>query len=135
MKLPPKDLNLGLCLPYSTNTYTCRVTIAPKVCGGQEHILKKKKKRKKKRRSMTRLLLLILETYSNIYCDFGNKITAITISYQIRKAPSDSHARHAILRSMQFDCPEMTNHILHLFNFLPKLRCMHISFSSCIACL
>ena len=90
VKLLPKNLNLDLCPSHPTSTYTCGVTIAPKVCGGQEHILKKKK-------SMTRLLLLILETYSNIYCNFGNKITAITISYQIRKAPSDSHARHAIL--------------------------------------
>ena len=127
VKLPSRDLNPGLYPLQPTSTYTCGVTIALKVCGGQEHILKKK--------SMTRLLLLILETYSNIYCNFGNKITSITISYQIRKAPSDSHARRAILWSMQFDCPEMTNHILHLFNFLPKLRCMHIWFSSCIACL
>ena len=90
VKLPPKDLNLDLCPLHPTSTYTCGVTIAPRVCGGQEHILKKKK-------SMTRLLLLILETYSNIYCNFGNKIIGITISYQIRKAPSDSLARHAIL--------------------------------------
>ena len=31
----------------------------------------------------------------------------------------------------QFDCPEMAemaNHIFHLINFLPKLRCKHVIF-------
>ena len=90
---------------------------------------------------MTRLLLSILETQSSIYCNFGNKVRGgyyITISYQIKKGPSDSHARHAlrvIFWSMQFDCPKMANHIFHRFNFIPNLRCMHVSFSPCIACL
>jgi len=35
VKLPPGDLNSGPCPPHFTNTYTCRVTIAPKVCGGE----------------------------------------------------------------------------------------------------
>ena len=35
IKLPPGDLNFGLCpLLHSTSTYTCGVTIAPKVCDG-----------------------------------------------------------------------------------------------------
>ena len=34
MKLSPGDLNLGLCPPHPTSTYTCGVTIAPRVCGG-----------------------------------------------------------------------------------------------------
>ena len=92
-------------------------------------------------KGMTRLLLSILETQSSIYCNFGNKVRGgyyITISYQIKKGPSDSHARHAlhvILWSMQFDCPKMANHIFHGLNFIPNLRCMHVSFSLCIACL
>ena len=44
VKLSPKDLNLDLCPSHPTSTYTCGVTIALRVCGGQEHILKKKKK-------------------------------------------------------------------------------------------
>ena len=28
------DLNLGPCLPHPTNTYTCGVTTAPRVCSG-----------------------------------------------------------------------------------------------------
>ena len=34
VKLPPGDLNPGLCPPHPTSTYTCGVTIVPKVCGG-----------------------------------------------------------------------------------------------------
>ena len=34
VSLPPGDLNPGPCPPYSTSTYTCKVTIVPKVCGG-----------------------------------------------------------------------------------------------------
>ena len=37
MKFPPRDLNIDSCPPTSyishpTNTYTCGVTIVPKVC-------------------------------------------------------------------------------------------------------
>ena len=35
VKLPPGDLNSGPCPPHLTNTYTCGVTIAPKMCGGE----------------------------------------------------------------------------------------------------
>ena len=31
VKLPPKDLNSNPCPPHPTKTYTCRVTIAPRV--------------------------------------------------------------------------------------------------------
>jgi len=34
VKLPLGDLNLGSCPPHPTSTYTCGVTIAPKVRGG-----------------------------------------------------------------------------------------------------
>ena len=34
VKLPPRDLNPGPCPPHPTSTYTCGVTIAPRVCGG-----------------------------------------------------------------------------------------------------
>ena len=35
VKLPPKNLNSDPYPPHSTSTYTYRVTIAPKVCGGK----------------------------------------------------------------------------------------------------
>ena len=50
-------------------------------------------------KGMTLLLLSILETQSSIYCNFGNKVRGgyyIIISFQIKKGPSDSHARHAL---------------------------------------
>ena len=34
VKLPPRDLNPDPCLPHLTCTYTCKVTTAPKVHGG-----------------------------------------------------------------------------------------------------
>ena len=34
VKLSLEDLNLGPYPPHSTNTYTCGVTITPKVYGG-----------------------------------------------------------------------------------------------------
>ena len=34
MKLSPGDLNPGPCPPHPTNTYTCGVAIALRVCGG-----------------------------------------------------------------------------------------------------
>ena len=34
VKLSPEDLNLDPYPPHPTNTYTYRVTIAPKTCGG-----------------------------------------------------------------------------------------------------
>ena len=34
VKLPPGDLNPDPCPSHLTNTYTCGVTIAPRVCGG-----------------------------------------------------------------------------------------------------
>ena len=41
VKLPPGNLNSGPCPPHPTSTYTCRVIIAPKVCGGYiQYILK-----------------------------------------------------------------------------------------------
>ena len=35
VKLPPRDLNPGLYPPHLISTYTCRVTIAPRACGGK----------------------------------------------------------------------------------------------------
>ena len=35
VKLPLGDLNLSPCPPHPTSTYTCRVTIAPRVCDGR----------------------------------------------------------------------------------------------------
>ena len=34
VKFPPGDLKPGPCPPHSTSTYTCGVTIAPRVYGG-----------------------------------------------------------------------------------------------------
>ena len=34
VKLPPRDLNLDPCPPYLTNIYTCGVTTAQRVHGG-----------------------------------------------------------------------------------------------------
>ena len=34
VKLSLGDLNPNPCPPHSTSIYTCGVTIAPKVCGG-----------------------------------------------------------------------------------------------------
>ena len=34
VKLSPKDLNPNPYPPHPTSTYTCGVTIAPRVCGG-----------------------------------------------------------------------------------------------------
>ena len=34
VKLPPGDLNLGLCPPHPISTYTCGVTTTPRVRGG-----------------------------------------------------------------------------------------------------
>ena len=39
IKLPPKDLNLGPYPPHPTSTYTYRIIIAPRVCGGRNNIL------------------------------------------------------------------------------------------------
>ena len=33
MKLSPGNLNLGPYPPHPTSTYTCEVTITPRVCG------------------------------------------------------------------------------------------------------
>ena len=35
MKLLPRNLNSVLCPLHPTSTYTCRVIIPPKVCGGK----------------------------------------------------------------------------------------------------
>ena len=35
VKLPYEDLNSGVCPPYPTNTYICKVTIALRVCDGK----------------------------------------------------------------------------------------------------
>ena len=40
VKLSPGDLNPGLCPLHATNTYTCEVTIAPRVCGGTNALIK-----------------------------------------------------------------------------------------------
>ena len=34
VKFSPKNLNPDSYLPHPTNTYTCRVTIAPRIFGG-----------------------------------------------------------------------------------------------------
>jgi len=34
MKLPLSDLSLGHYPPHPTSTYTCEMTIAPRVCSG-----------------------------------------------------------------------------------------------------
>ena len=39
VKLPLGNLNSGPYLPHYTNTYTCKVTIAPKVCNDINLIL------------------------------------------------------------------------------------------------
>ena len=38
VKLFPENLNPGSYLSHPKSTYTCRVTIAPKVCGGSRNI-------------------------------------------------------------------------------------------------
>ena len=48
MKLSLGNLNPNPCLPYFTNTYTCRVIITPKVCGDLIFFQMKYKERKKK---------------------------------------------------------------------------------------
>ena len=48
MKLPPEDLNPSHYPPHFTNTYTCGVTIAPRMYGGPIVIARKKKKKKEK---------------------------------------------------------------------------------------
>ena len=41
VKFPPGDLNPGFCPPpHPTSTYTCRMTIAPKMCDDEILILK-----------------------------------------------------------------------------------------------
>ena len=35
VKLPPRDLNPDLYPPHLISTYTCRVIIAPRSCGGK----------------------------------------------------------------------------------------------------
>ena len=40
VKFPPENLNPNLCPPHPTMTYTCRVTIASKMCGGNLSIFK-----------------------------------------------------------------------------------------------
>ena len=37
VKLPPRDLNPGLYPPYPISTYTCEVTITPRVCGSPKN--------------------------------------------------------------------------------------------------
>ena len=37
VKLPSGDLNFGPYSPHSTNTYTCEVVIAPKICGSSKY--------------------------------------------------------------------------------------------------
>ena len=37
MKFSPEDLNFGHCL--SQNTYTCGVTIAPRVCDNEGYVV------------------------------------------------------------------------------------------------
>ena len=39
MKLSPGDLNLDSYPPHFTSTYTCEVTITPRVCGGSSMML------------------------------------------------------------------------------------------------
>ena len=39
MKLSPGDLNLGLCPPHPTSTYTCEMTIAPRVCDTKTKVI------------------------------------------------------------------------------------------------
>ena len=34
VKFPPKNLNLNPCFPHLTSTYTCVMTITPRMCGG-----------------------------------------------------------------------------------------------------
>ena len=38
VKLTSKDLNSGSYPPYLTSTYTCGVTIALRVCGGERRM-------------------------------------------------------------------------------------------------
>ena len=38
VKLLPRDLNPGPYPPHSTSTYTCKVIIAPKMCGNKMNI-------------------------------------------------------------------------------------------------
>ena len=47
VKLLPGDLNPGPCPSHPTNTYTCGVTIAPRVCGGgKNHIINQPEQKK-----------------------------------------------------------------------------------------
>ena len=38
VKLPPESFNPGLCPPHLTSIYTCGVTIALRVCGGNKYL-------------------------------------------------------------------------------------------------
>ena len=41
--LSPRDLNPDPYPPHPTSTYTCGVTVAPRVCGGKNNSFLKKK--------------------------------------------------------------------------------------------
>ena len=41
VKLPPRDLNPYSCIPYPTNTYTCRITTIPRMYGGKRRYIDK----------------------------------------------------------------------------------------------
>ena len=58
VKLSSGHLNLGPCPPHPTSTYTCGVTIAPRMCGGSSNNYKAVKKntkyKKKKKKTKTK---------------------------------------------------------------------------------
>ena len=65
VKLSPKNLNPDPYLPHLTNTYTCGVTIAPRVCGGRD--------------LLNYLLFCYFEKVLNYLLDSTMKIVKMTI--------------------------------------------------------
>ena len=56
IKFTHEDLNSNPCSPYLTKTYTCRVTIMSKVCGGVYNV----------NRHMLHINMIILTIFRNI---------------------------------------------------------------------
>ena len=87
VKLFVGDLNPNPCLPYLTSTYTCRVTNAPRVCGGIP------------KRTLTIHLLHEKCFLENIFGDF-QYIGSVQISFILLK--TENNKKIIIIKKLLF---------------------------------
>ena len=119
VKLLPRDLNPSSYPPHPTNTYTCGVTIASRVCGGSVILIyiyiyiQRERERERERESIKTM-------FRKCFCNFG--------TCHDRKCNSNEDILCDLQKIMVFPTSQIVKIIFLLICIIALLLCFTIKF-------